>query len=140
MSDKPTEQSKTPRTDALEAGMTTWTISDLGNTMRHARKLETELNEAMAEITTLQVHLADANKGARINAHINESLIKANNELKEQLAATRESALVEAAERLETQLQEEKNATYKRCPRCGDGHSPHDGCSCDWTGVGACGR
>ena len=36
----------TPRTDALELSLTSWTIDDLNKSMSHARQLEQELNEA----------------------------------------------------------------------------------------------
>ena len=39
---------RTPRTDALELSLTTWTIDDLNKSMSHARQLEQELNEAQS--------------------------------------------------------------------------------------------
>ena len=36
----------TPRTDALELSLTTWTIDDLNKSMAHARQLEQELTES----------------------------------------------------------------------------------------------
>ena len=38
----------TPRTDALELSLTTWTIDDLNKSMSHARKLERELTESQS--------------------------------------------------------------------------------------------
>lgn len=40
------QNSKNPRTDALELSLTTWTIDDLNKSMAHARELEQELSEA----------------------------------------------------------------------------------------------
>lgn len=52
----------------------------------YARQVEKERDAANARVQELKVYLADANKGARINSHINQSLVKTNNQLRAELA------------------------------------------------------
>ena len=42
------QNSKNPRTDALELSLTTWTIDDLNKSMSHARQLERELTKSQS--------------------------------------------------------------------------------------------
>ena len=54
------QNSKNPRTDALELSLTTWTIDDLNKSMSHARELERELTQARVflEVSTKNTEAA----------------------------------------------------------------------------------
>ena len=54
------QNSKNPRTDALELSLTTWTIDDLNKSMSHARELERELTQARVflEVSTQNTEAA----------------------------------------------------------------------------------
>ncbi len=126
----PEPESKTPRTDKVVSkpcpcGRPNCNIATVEDVALFARTLELELGEAKrAFLVTCD----------GFNYELDQ--------LRQQLSAVtkeRDEAR-DQCNKLSALLSEEKSATHKRCPRCGDRHNSHIGCASDWTGTDLHGR